>query len=284
VVIKNQNSHNSGLIYGNETVNDLLTRDTDEDGVPDWEETLYGTDPTKIDTVPGVPDSTTIANKQGAYNGSNLAISGNALGSQNLNETDKLSRELFSTIAALNQTGVVDQNTIDNLSDSMVSEIQSADTTAKVYSYTDLKISNDNSKVAIQNYNNALNKIFQKYISQPSDYDLLAYSLVSGSAGPIQSFLDNGDATELKALDPVAQELLTEIKGLLATSVPSGLSQLHLNLINGMEKVYENINNLELVDTDTVVAMNAVDQYTDNMDSLQSYIDKIRSTIDQDLK
>ncbi|MFH1366042.1 MAG: hypothetical protein ABIG99_01490, partial [Patescibacteria group bacterium] len=43
----------NGLISSNATIEDLINRDTDKDGVPDWQEGLWGTDPTKKETTPG---------------------------------------------------------------------------------------------------------------------------------------------------------------------------------------------------------------------------------------
>jgi flagellar basal body-associated protein FliL len=40
-------NQNPGLTYDNEIVGNLVNRDTDGDGIPDWEEGLWGTDPTK---------------------------------------------------------------------------------------------------------------------------------------------------------------------------------------------------------------------------------------------
>ena len=59
---KENGTEEMGLIYGNEILENLITRDTDLDGVLDWEEGLWGTDPTKKDTNDdGVFDGVEIA-------------------------------------------------------------------------------------------------------------------------------------------------------------------------------------------------------------------------------
>ena len=39
----------------------MINKDTDGDGILDWQENLYGLDPTKKETTPGTPDSTAIS-------------------------------------------------------------------------------------------------------------------------------------------------------------------------------------------------------------------------------
>ena len=55
-----------GLSYGNAIVGDLVNRDTDGDGLLDWEESLWDTDPNNKDTNgDGVSDSVEIAKIKG---------------------------------------------------------------------------------------------------------------------------------------------------------------------------------------------------------------------------
>src|SRR4051812_6869111 len=59
---KKTDAQDAGLAYSTATVGTLVNRDTDEDGVLDWEEGLWGTDPTKKETTPGTPDSVVVEN------------------------------------------------------------------------------------------------------------------------------------------------------------------------------------------------------------------------------
>ncbi|MEX2052408.1 MAG: hypothetical protein WD991_01775, partial [Candidatus Paceibacterota bacterium] len=84
----------NGLTYqGNDILADLVGRDTDGDGISDWEESLWGTDPTKKDTdLNGVSDGDEIAElkrQAGMTGGENESQS-------DLSQTDKFSRELFA--------------------------------------------------------------------------------------------------------------------------------------------------------------------------------------------
>ena len=100
-------------------IGDLVNKDTDRDGILDWEEPLWGLDPTKTETTPGVPDSSVIKKLKVEQGFSSNTTEGGQDYTENLTETDKFSRELFSTIASLNQNGVMDRTTIDKISSSL---------------------------------------------------------------------------------------------------------------------------------------------------------------------
>jgi hypothetical protein len=81
------NKKSGPLVEANGTVNELLIQDSNTNGIPDWEESLWGFDP-KGDGV---------ANKQGIEQ---KKLAGNITPSQSnipLNETDKFSQSLLSS-------------------------------------------------------------------------------------------------------------------------------------------------------------------------------------------
>ena len=141
----NQNekaSEQEGLTYKNEVLQNLVNKDTDLDGVLDWEEGLWGTDPAKKDTNgDGITDNVEIKNLKVAQGKTTETTEDIA----NLTQTDKFSRELFSTVVALNQAGIINQATIDKLSGSLAEQIKNSPQ-RKTYKIPDIKIINDSSK------------------------------------------------------------------------------------------------------------------------------------------
>lgn len=263
------------LVYGDATIADLVNKDSDQDGVLDWEEPLWGLDPTKKETTPGTPDSTVIA-KLKAENGYNLD---NPLGTitqpeENLTETDKFSRELFSTTAALSQNGAMDRTTAENISGSLAEKIKNS-VPRKVYVATEIKTTSDNSAKSIKKYSDALlSNVFNNYKTDTSVMDILKRFIIDEN---------NVDATVLKELDPLIKQTQTMIDQALKITVPDSLTSAHLDLLNGLERVAENISDIRLYESDPILALGGISKYNENTATLESAIKKLADLISQKL-
>jgi len=272
--IKNQSA---GLTSSNAVLGDLVNRDIDGDGVLDWEESLWGTDPTKKETTDGIPDITAIAklklqNAQSEQRES--LLNGESQEPENLTETDKFSREFFSTIAALNQSGAMDQATADKLSTSLAERIQNV-APRKVYLFSDIKLIKDNSKKAVITYNNSLGTLFKGYKGDVKVLDILKKFVVDEN---------NVDISVLEELNPIIQETSKVISGMIKTSVPQEFAQSHLDVVNGFQIFMENISDIKLYEADVIVALGAISQFEKNINTLESYIFNLQNSIWQKLK
>jgi len=274
-VFKN-NSANGGLVYsGNEKIADLVNNDTDKDGVPDWEEGLFGTDPTKKDSNDdGIPDGIEIAkrNGQAPVDGElNLNIEE----PEKLTETDQLSRELFSTVATLNQAGVVDQSTVDTISNSLINKISNSPA-RKTFTLSDLKVVQGDDKQTIKNYNDKLNQIYNKYpYPKYTVLDVLDKFFIDE---------DNVDESVLPQLDPIIKQTKNIIGEVVKVDVPKNLAFLHLDAVNELEKVLENVSDMRAYNTDIVVAMRGISQYEVNINNFESAANHLANAINQSLK
>ena len=269
----------SGLVYGGaEKIGDLVSKDNDKDGILDWEESLWGTDPTKKDTNDdGVSDSVEIEKIKSVqvkntadYGGVASVVSQDT---ENLTETDKLSRELFSTIATLNQVGDIDQDTVDKLSSSLAERIQNS-TPKKVFSLSDMKVIKDDSAQAVKNYDEALNKIYNQSPIKYTVLDVLAKFIVDEN---------NVDESVLPQLDPLIIQTNKIISALVKISVPPSLASLHLEVINELQKLSENMSDIRTFNTDVVVAFRGLTQYDTTTDDLLTAMYKLARAIDEKL-
>jgi hypothetical protein len=256
-----------GIAYGNLTIEDLINRDTDGDGVPDWEEGLYGLDPTKSETTPGIPDSVALATLKTEWGSGEYATSRFTEDEENLTETDKFSRELFATIASLSQGEDIDQITIDALGVALAEQIKNS-TPQKIYALTDIKIAKEEGAPAMQKYSEALTAIYEKH------------STAQGVAEVLEKLVaDEDNMSVLRELDPMIAQIGKIVNELLKLEAPRSVSLLHLDLINVSQRLMENISGMKLMENDPILAIGAVGQYWENSLALEFIAGRLVETI-----
>jgi hypothetical protein len=266
-----------GLVYdGEETIESIVTRDTDLDGVVDWEESLWGTDPQKKDTDDdGIMDKTEVENLKLAQARENeeagLAVSGGASieNEENLTQTDKFSRELFSTVAALSQAGEIDQATVDKLSVSLLEKIENP-VQRKVFILSDLKISAKDDEAAILAYSQNLANVQAKYPVNNSVIDVLQKFILDPS---------NVDVEALSELDPIIEKMNKMINEIAQIPVPQSISTAHLNFLNALKRLVENTEDMKFFESDVVISLSAMSQYEANTVVLSSAIVELMNAI-----
>jgi len=268
---KNQSAQAGGLTYNsNMTVKDLLSTDTDGDGVPDWQENLYGTDPSKPQTTPGIPDRVAIqkikAQNQANTDGTETSTTGPT---QPLTQTDKFSQELFSTVASLSETGAMDQNTVNKLTDSLNSQIQNSQP-RKIFLMSDINVTKDDSTQAYKNYTGALNNVGTKNPIQGNALEVLQEFAGDGQ---------NANVDALQKLTPIIKETTAFINGMAAIPVPPSLAQDHLDVINSLEQLIENLSDIQLFNSDVIVSMSAASQFEKNTNAFQASIQTLNTAI-----
>lgn len=260
-----------GLTYDTVAIGDLVNKDTDKDGILDWEEPLWGLDPTETETTPGVPDSSVIKKLRAEQGTSTSETSGDY--EENLTETDKFSRELFSTIASLNQNGAMDEATVEKITNSLAEKMKNP-TPRKIFTSADIKITKSDLFHTIANYGNALNNV---YLKNP----------IKGSAmAVLQKFIideNNVDSSVLTELTPIIKQTQAIIDGAARIEVPQSLAPLHLEFLNSMERVVENLRDITLYDKDVIVALGGIIQYEKNSVYLETAVKNLANTINQKL-
>lgn len=270
-----ESKQQSGLTSSNLPIQDLVNLDTDLDGISDWVEKLYGLDPTKKETTPGIPDNTAI-DKLKKEQGVSTIVNGGNSGTQQtekLTETEKFSRELLATMVTISQNGTLDASTIDSLASSLAEKIKNP-AVRKVFLASDIKIINDDSPQAIKKYFDAMDSTQRKYPIKESVISILQKFVIDEN---------NVDSSVLVRLDPGISQTQKIIDGILKISVPKSLLSLHLDLLNAGEMTLENISDMRLFDSDPIIAMGAINKYQENVDSFGSALRALANAIDQKL-
>ena len=267
----------NGLTYNNATIEDLINKDTDGDGILDWQEGLYGLDPTKKETTPGIPDSTAISklkSEQGnSENQQGLPLLNNQ-DAENLTQTEKFSRELFATVAATSQNGTLDQAAIDALGASLAEKIKNP-VVRKVWTLSDIKIIKDDSFKSFTNYVNDSKKIQAKYPE-------MKYAVLD----VLQEFMvdeENIDLGVLPKLDPIILQTNKVIDAMVQMDTPQSIAPLHLNIVNSLERLSENMSDIKLFDTDVIVSLGAISKYSENTTALLLDVKNLQNKIQEKL-
>ncbi|MFA6000046.1 MAG: thrombospondin type 3 repeat-containing protein [Candidatus Paceibacterota bacterium] len=244
------NNSATALKIENQTINDLIAKDSDGDGISDWEETLWGTDKNNIKTFDNIPDVTYIENKKKELN---IEQSVNI---NKLTETDKFAREFFSSFSAMKTSGDVDQNTINSFSNALGQKIVNPEL-EDVYTPENVKV----------NMNQNANEIEQKIIYYENVKKLFeAYEStgIGDELDIINTGLATSTTTNAKAysrLPIIADAYKNFAKKLMALSVPSDFITYHLDIANGAYNTGISVSNMKEIISDPLVGLEGLAQY-----------------------
>jgi hypothetical protein len=248
-----KNFQKTGSVIGNDLSvsfvddkNNPDTLDTDEDGVPDWQERLLGLDPLKVDSDnDGVSDGMFVRNMRQIQEGRALGADGIT---SNLTESEKLGRSLATAILAIEQAGgEFDQETQEIISNNVAEYINNLPIGGTLYVRDSLtKVSN--SKENVYAYRNKLTKLLETYPINGSDIELLAKALQDGN----QAYKTSLERTAIK-YDSLTQELA-------AIPVPSVIAGKHTEFLNSLASLTGALKNLSQEEPDQVVTMSVLSQ------------------------
>lgn len=259
-----------GLVAENISLEEFVNRDIDGDGLMDWEETLIGTDLALKDTDgDGIEDGDEQEALALTTSSSEATTEGGTL-----TQTAKFSQELFATIAALSQVGEIDTAAAEQLTEEIVAKLQNADP-RKIFLASELNISADNSVAAFQKYITDIDGIYKKYPApSPSALEIL------------NKFNGDGETAKpeaLYALNPIVEQIKNVIDEMVVISVPGELAVLHLDMINALERLTENLEDIALFEVDPIVAAGGMSNYEGNEAYLQDVLQELGVLINDKL-
>ncbi|MCE9585675.1 thrombospondin type 3 repeat-containing protein [Candidatus Nomurabacteria bacterium] len=249
VNFKKQNNKLSTL----STTDDLLQQDSDGDGILDWEEALWGTDPLKKVTFNNIPDTQYIKQKK-----DDLKLNSDENNPENttdLTETDKFAREFFATYLALQQSGQIDQTTMNNLSSSLGQKIIDP-TLENKYSQSDFEIKETTKETEIEYYTKVQN-LFATYKN----------TQIGEEVNIIADITNNENATDAEQYEAENELLKTAnayqdfAKKLTKITVPSDLISYHTNITNNSYNLGVSVKNMSKTINDPVVGLSGLAQY-----------------------
>ncbi|MCK4386579.1 MAG: hypothetical protein KAV41_00625 [Candidatus Pacebacteria bacterium] len=249
----------------------ITQSDSDGDGLKDWEETLWKTDPNNPDTDgDGTNDNAEIlAGRNPLIAGPNDLLKNeivqsapdDAQAGQTLTQTDRLARELFVGYAALKQEGQLNGANQDRFIEALVEKNLGREI-KEIYSLTDLKIiSNNHSN--IQTYANEIKKLTEKIPELKYEPLVLKQAMEINNPGM------------LKELDFNILTYKQMIGWFLEIPVPSAVAEFHLNVINALNEMTADTKNMQKMFSDPIAGLLGVQKYIKDEEKFNNALTEI---------
>jgi hypothetical protein len=232
----------------------INTVDTDSDGVPDWLEVIWHTDSNKDNTF-GVPDVDYI--KQKIEEEKNITSTPTTI-----TNTDDLSKQLFTRYMALQQSGELNDATIQTMTADIVANIVIP--TDAPYTEKNLKTFPDSDTKQLQAYVSSLSKLYEQYSS---------------------SYLSKYPNTTLVPEDPAFAKTAGILgdyyvkfsQALVAIPVPAGGANFHLAYTNAIRSSGVGLKAMESMNTEPLNGIIGFKQYLEAEDAQAIAINNLRS-------
>ncbi|MDO8572812.1 MAG: hypothetical protein Q7S11_03540 [bacterium] len=250
----------------------ISQQDSDNDGLPDWEEALWKTDSQNSDTdSDGTLDSEEVKlGRNPTKKGPNDVLEKNIVkpsenspstyDPQSLNETDVFMRELLGNYFELKGTGNTGSQSLESLAKTMAGGIMSKGIPpAKTYRATNVSISDDSSS-SMRVYGETMGTIFIGRSSKESELYILSQALSGSNTGTIEK------------LAQFEKEYIAMIKKLLLVNTPPALASTHLGFINEFGTVASAVGAMSNTLVNPVLGLSGVSQYQKSLVSIENYM------------
>jgi hypothetical protein len=238
--------------------------DSDNDGLKDWEETLWGSDKNNADTDgDGTPDGAEIkASRNPLVKGPKDAINNKVASSisgtepdapeEKLTTTDKFTRDLFAAYMSMKQAGKTLTPEIENqLIESFIVRNAIGAPKNTLYLQTDFRINNDESAAALKAYGNTMGDILSHNKTRTDKPELAV----------IEEALDAQDPNALAEIDSILSSYQKTLQEMRGVRVPISVAELHAKLATDLAGIIAGVEGMKKVFSDPAATLVALDSY-----------------------
>ncbi len=250
----------------------IAAKDADGDRLPDWEESLYGTDPAKYDSRSlGMSDGDAVRNglivpkaiveaSSAGAAGASSPAGKSALASAEGSLTAAFSQNLFSLYVAAKDArggGALSQADMDSVIDQALGDLSRSVITAPDFKNAgDLRIQGTG-KDRLVEFAIAGENLMRFHTVQATTSETVYLSRAL-----------EGDSSATQALDSIAKGYRVTATGLAALSVPQEVAEADLLLINALMRLGGIIGDFARVHDDPLTTVLALHQYGDAVQKL----------------
>ncbi len=245
----------------------IAVKDSDNDGLPDWEEVLYGTNPNNIDSFNlGMTDGEAVAHglvvpkaiadiKVATSSPDTSAFIDNSVpeAAAEGSITDIFARNFFTLYVATKQAsgGTLSKTQISALAEQVMNQLAASISPAPDFkSKEDIKVS-DTGPDALRAYAIQAEDVFR----------VQGVQLPKSELQYLQDAVQNNDVSAIDNISKIATAYRTTASGLSVLTVPEELADTHLALVNAMARIGEECNDFARVQADPIAAMLTLQQY-----------------------
>jgi hypothetical protein len=216
-------------------VSEAVERDTDGDGLKDWEEALWGLDPKNPDTDgDGLIDSDEIRKIQeflGAGNENNPDNPAN-----DKTKTGALTRDVLTIAQAINQSGTITKESSEAITDEIAKYLEKQD--LEKFTIKDITVVEQATPAQLKTYALNMKKSVERTYLTKEDIQLIA------------DYEKNMDSNMMTPYVQVADKFKKEVGVLKKTSVPEQFIGQHIAYMNSLQHMGTFYNDLALQDID----------------------------------
>ncbi|MES2224777.1 MAG: hypothetical protein V4478_02200 [Patescibacteria group bacterium] len=223
-----------------QVVGDLIARDSNGNGLPDWEEKLWGLDPTTLYTD-GKSNLEIIKEKK-------LSVGIKETDdSEPLDQTDQIARSLFSLSTAVGDSDRADSGAIQSAAANIGASVD-IDTIYPHYSYKNLKTVKTTAQ-SLRTYQKQLDTILSSYDPDMADINVIV------------SALQTGDFSNVSQLNETAATYRVFAGKIAALSVPVGLASFQLDIMNGFYGMADSFTYLTKIEDNALGGLSGIAAY-----------------------
>ena len=225
-------------------IGDLIAKDSNGNGIPDWEEKLWGLDPTVLYTD-GESNVQIIRDKEKA-----AGITPDTSTPQQLTETDQLAQTLFSLTSAVGQSDNSDDTnntTIANAATQLGASVP-IQNVENHYSLKDIKTVKTTPQ-SVAAYQKQLAAILDKYNPNTADINVVVQAL------------QTGDFSNLGELVDAAAVYRTFAQSISHVPVPISAASMQLDIMNGFYGMADSFQYLLGIENDSIQGLSGIVAY-----------------------
>ncbi len=274
---------NTLTVVPNTAQEKILSIDTDNDGLKDWEETVWSTDPKNPDTdSDNTKDGDEIhAGRNPLIKGPNDSLKDSAYSSfpgksttgTSTPETpeDRLGKELFTEYLRYKQSGreITPEIQAELVTKTLSSANQYTLAPSTTYSEKNITVVADTTS-NFYDYGNEVGAAFKANTYSGHDTELTL----------MESAINSGNESDLKKIDEIIPLYKNIVARLLKVKTPKSLSTLHVQLINDYNSVISADESIKKVLSDPLSGFVGLQSYLETASDLSSTHTAIRQKLD----